>query len=99
MSADERVGKVQARPDEDCILIVTAEWCFVPLCPAKLDMAGCGCRQDQDELARQTIQLSRKRESKHNDLAQIKVKILDNSRPSHRSLNRWTSASRMKSAK
>jgi hypothetical protein len=34
-------------------------------------------------LARQTIQLSGKRETKHHELAQITVKILDSNRPSH----------------
>jgi hypothetical protein len=38
-------GDSSSSADKDRILIATGEWCFVSLCPAKLDMAGCGRRQ------------------------------------------------------
>jgi hypothetical protein len=50
--------------------------------PSRLKMNSL-CSALTAVLASQTIQLSGKRETKHHELAQITVKILDSNRPSH----------------
>ena len=50
--------------------------------PSRLKMNSL-CSALTAVLARQTIQLSGKRETKHHEFAQITVKILDSKRPSH----------------